>query len=117
METKNNIGNNVNHPSHYGGENNPYETIKVLKAWGLDGDAYLWNAVKYLSRAGHKENNSLLQDMMKARWYIDYKIKLLQGYADSLQTKRTVKATPKCSCNCKECDDKHQCDYNGEEMS
>ena len=25
----------VNHPSHYGGENNPYEAIKVIEAWDL----------------------------------------------------------------------------------
>src|SRR5690348_3579146 len=38
----------VNHPSHYGSEDNPYEAIKVIEAWGLgfcDG-----NAVKYLCR-------------------------------------------------------------------
>lgn len=27
---------NINHPSHYGGEGNPYEAIKVIDAWGLD---------------------------------------------------------------------------------
>ena len=41
----------VNHPSHYGGEDNPYEAIKVIDAWDLDKDFYLGNAVKYLSRA------------------------------------------------------------------
>ena len=26
----------VNHPQHYGGEDNPYEAIKVIEAWDLD---------------------------------------------------------------------------------
>jgi hypothetical protein len=25
----------VNHPTHYGGEDNPYEAIKVIDAWDL----------------------------------------------------------------------------------
>lgn len=44
---------NVNHPSHYGGDT-AHETIKCLEAWGLEGDALLWNAAKYISRAGKK---------------------------------------------------------------
>jgi len=77
METLDNIKKNTDHPSHYGGADNPYEAIKVLHEWGLDKDAYLWNTGKYLSRAGHKDGNSLLQDLTKARWYLDYKIRLL----------------------------------------
>jgi hypothetical protein len=38
----------VNHPNHYGGEENPYEVIKVCEAWDLDKDAYLFNVVKRL---------------------------------------------------------------------
>ena len=66
----------VNHPQHYGGENNPYEAIKVIDAWGLDNDFYLGNAVKYLSRAGKKDNT--VQDLKKAIWYIEKKIEKLQ---------------------------------------
>jgi hypothetical protein len=64
----------VNHPSHYGGADNPYETIKVIQAWGLDFE--LGNAVKYISRAGKKGNE--LVDLKKARWYLDCKIELLE---------------------------------------
>jgi hypothetical protein len=64
----------VNHPSHYGGKDNPYETIKVINAWKLD--FYLGNAVKYISRAGKKESE--LVDLKKARWYLDCKIELLE---------------------------------------
>ena len=45
----------VNHPSHYGGKDNPYEAIKVIDAWNLD--FCLGNVVKYISRAGKKGNN------------------------------------------------------------
>ena len=44
----------------------------------MDKDAYLWNVGKYLSRAGHKDGNSQLQDLTKACWYLDYKIRLLE---------------------------------------
>lgn len=78
METLDEIKKNVDHPSHYGGADNPYEAIKVLREWQLDKDAYLWNVGKYLSRAGHKDGNSQLQDLAKARWYLNYKIRLLE---------------------------------------
>ena len=43
----------VNHPKHYGGENNLYEAIKVIDAWELGFS--LGNTVKYISRAGKKK--------------------------------------------------------------
>jgi phosphatidylserine/phosphatidylglycerophosphate/cardiolipin synthase-like enzyme len=64
----------VNHPPHYGGADNPYEAIKVIEAWGLG--FCLGNAVKYISRAG-KKTDPALQDLKKARWYIDREIQLL----------------------------------------
>jgi hypothetical protein len=60
----------VNHPPHYGGANNQYEAIKVIEAWQLD--FCLGNVVKYISRAGKKDD--MLQDLKKAKWYIDRKI-------------------------------------------
>lgn len=68
----------VNHPSHYGGENNPYEAIKVIEAWDLG--FHLGNVIKYVSRWGEKQNaeNDLLQDLKKAKWYLDRKIELME---------------------------------------
>lgn len=66
----------VNHPSHYGGEDNPYEAIKVIEAWDLDNDFYLGNVIKYISRAGKKD--ATLQELEKAKWYLDRKITRLQ---------------------------------------
>lgn len=62
----------VNHPQHYGGEDNPYEAIKVIEAWDLD--FHLGNTVKYISRAGKKGTDKELQDLKKALWYLERKI-------------------------------------------
>lgn len=59
----------VNNAPHYGGVDNPYEVVKVLEAWGLDAESYLWNTVKYIARCFHKGNT--IQDLKKARYYLD----------------------------------------------
>jgi hypothetical protein len=68
----------VNHPQHYGGDTT-YETVKVLEAWQTP-EAFRgglrFNSVKYLSRAGKKGNE--LEDLRKARWYLDKEIALLE---------------------------------------
>ena len=66
----------VNHPNHYGGVNNPYEAIKVIDAWNLD--FCLGNTVKYISRAGKKDDNSEIQDLEKAQFYLNHRIKQLK---------------------------------------
>lgn len=60
----------VNHPRHYGGADNVYETIKVIEAWGLGFT--LGNAVKYISRAGKKDGSreGMIEDLRKAEWYL-----------------------------------------------
>jgi hypothetical protein len=68
----------VNHPNHYGGENNPYEVIKVCEAWGLDKDAYIFNVVKYVARAGKKDQAKELEDLRKAAFYLNRRIKNLE---------------------------------------
>lgn len=68
----------IDHPLHYGGDTT-YEVIKVLVAWGLDRDFALGNAVKYVARAGKKED--LLEDLRKARWYLDWKIGRIESAA------------------------------------
>jgi hypothetical protein len=76
MNTKNEM---VNHPNHYGGENNPYEVIKVCEAWDLDKDAYLFNVVKYVARAGRKDKLKEIEDLEKAAFYLERKIKNLKN--------------------------------------
>jgi hypothetical protein len=70
--------NMVNHPSHYGGEENKYEVIKVCEAWHLDKDAYLFNVVKYVARAGKKDPQKELEDLKKASFYLNRKIQNLE---------------------------------------
>ena len=67
----------VNHPEHYGGEDNMYEAIKVIEAWELD--FHLGNTVKYISRAGKKGSDKELQDLKKALWYLQRKIDNLEN--------------------------------------
>ncbi len=76
----------VNHPSHYGGDT-VYEHVKVAEAWGLDSDAHLYNATKYICRAGKKilgqrgEAQALLEDLEKAQWYLNRRVENLRRLA------------------------------------
>lgn len=72
----------VDHPKHYGGENDPYEHIKVANAWGLNYE--LGNATKYICRAGRKPGTSTLEDLKKARFYLDYEIQKLEKKAGTV---------------------------------
>lgn len=71
----------VDHPSHYGGKDNPYEAIRVIEAWNLG--FCLGNTVKYISRAGKKNDNSELQDLKKAKWYLDRRIAQIEQGAEA----------------------------------
>lgn len=57
-------------PDHYstGAGIDPWQ---VWDAFGLDKDAYLANAVKYILRAGKKDIAPRLDDLIKARNYIN----------------------------------------------
>lgn len=61
----------INHPLHY--TFSKYEVIDVIEEWKLD--YHLGNVVKYIARSKHKGNE--LEDLKKARWYLDRKIDLL----------------------------------------
>lgn len=67
---------NVDHPQHYGGDT-AYEAIKVIEAWRLG--FCLGNALKYTCRAGKKHGATVLDDLRKARWYIDRQISQLEN--------------------------------------
>jgi hypothetical protein len=62
----------VHHPDHYGGKENPYEVIKVIRAWNLSFS--LGNAVKYIARAGKKDPSKRIEDLHKAMWYLQEEI-------------------------------------------
>ena len=67
----------VKNPDHYGGASNPYEAIKVIEHWNLD--FHLGNTVKYISRAGKKDPTKEIEDLKKALFYLDRKIKNLEN--------------------------------------
>lgn len=57
----------VDHPDHYGGADNPYEAIKIIEALGLgfsDG-----NVIKYIVRWREKGG---VDDLKKALWYLNH---------------------------------------------
>jgi len=68
----------VDHPNHYGGGDNPYEVIKVLEAWQRDfGLGWtLLTAIKHIAR--YKNKGRPIQDLKKAKWYIDWVITQLE---------------------------------------
>ena len=63
----------VDHPSHY--NRGKYEAIDVIEDWNLGFN--LGNAVKYISRAGHKDD--IIQDLKKAKWYLGREIQRLEN--------------------------------------
>jgi len=63
----------VDHPQHY--IFGKFEVIDVIEDWGLD--FHEANALKYIARAKHKGHE--LEDLKKARWYLDRRIQKLEG--------------------------------------
>lgn len=61
----------VNNPSHYT-DGRRLETIEVIEDWALDH--HLACCLKYISRAGRKEDTSMVQDLEKAVWYLRRRI-------------------------------------------
>lgn len=52
------------------------QPIEVIEAWELGFHAGA--ALKYLARAGYKPGASALEDLRKARWFIDRLIELAE---------------------------------------
>lgn len=67
----------VDHPAHYGG-NVEHEHVKCMIAWGLVTNAFLYNCTKYIYRLGRKDIAHPLEDLKKARWYLDKAIEQLE---------------------------------------
>ena len=63
----------INHPAHY--NMGKYEAIDVIEDWGLGFN--LGNVVKYISRAGHKDD--ILQDLKKSLWYLQREIQRIEN--------------------------------------
>ncbi len=66
----------VHHPAHYTTHPSGVECISIVEHMTF----CVGNAVKYLWRAGNK--GDVLQDLEKARWYIDREIGRLRTVQD-----------------------------------
>jgi len=71
----------VNHPSHYASDSG-LEAIEVIEAF-FHENAFLANTFKYIARAGKKGGEAKrLEDLTKARWYLEREIKLEEAHED-----------------------------------
>lgn len=68
----------VNKPSHY--QFSKYEPVKVIQAWDLS--FCLGNVVKYIARAGRKDSTKLIEDLEKAKRYIELELENLREQND-----------------------------------
>lgn len=72
VERKFEVSDAVNHPQHYNSHPSGIECIDVVEHLTFN----VGNAIKYLWRAGLKD--AAIQDLKKARWYIDREIQRLE---------------------------------------
>lgn len=63
----------VNHPKHYTSHPSGVECITVVEHMTFNNG----NCIKYLWRAGLKDSNPMIEDLKKARWYLDREIQRL----------------------------------------
>ena len=64
----------VSHPAHY--TDGKIEVIDFIEDKGLN--FHRGNAVKYIARAGKKDPTKEIEDLKKARWYLDREIDRLE---------------------------------------
>ena len=64
----------VNHPAHYL-KDSGHEVIDVILSRKLNFP--LGNAIKYIARAGRKNPNKIIEDLEKAKFYINYEIEAI----------------------------------------
>jgi hypothetical protein len=65
----------VDHPKHYNLHPSGIECIEIVRHM----DFLLGSAMKYLWRAGLKAEEATVKDLKKAIWYIEDKIKMIEG--------------------------------------
>ena len=73
MELEKQTDDPVNHPAHYTGHPSGIECIQITRWMNFN----MGNVIKYVWRAGNKGN--ALEDLKKARWYLDDEIKRREG--------------------------------------
>jgi len=70
----------VDHPDHYNQHPSGIECIDVIEHMAFN----IGNAIKYMWRAGLKNDNEHEQDLRKAIWYIEREIERLNKLKGSI---------------------------------
>lgn len=76
----------VNRPAHY--TDGKIEVIDFIEDKKLG--FCLGNAVKYISRAGKKDPEKEVEDLQKAAWYINRRIKELTGQTEEVPERKGI---------------------------
>lgn len=78
------LSNQTPHSEHY--QRSTIEPWDVVDAWFVDFPScpstayYLGNALKYMARAGHKEEQSIVKDLEKCLAYVKKALEVERGY-------------------------------------
>lgn len=65
----------VNRPKHYAQHPSGIEAIEITRHMNFN----LGNVIKYIWRHGHKAEDTAVQDLQKALWYLQDEIKRLSN--------------------------------------
>lgn len=85
--------NAVNHPSYYQGK---IEVIDFIEDKHLGFN--LGNCIKYIARAGKKNPEKRIEDLKKARWYLNREIGNMEKEREISEIKKESKWMPNTEC-------------------
>ena len=74
-----NVSSTLSRPAQYGGENNPFEAIKIIHHYNLNFN--LGNIIKYTLRCGKKDE--AIKELEKIKQYADFEIQRLNKTIDN----------------------------------
>lgn len=72
----------VNHPAHYTSDPSGIECIQITRHRNFN----VGNAIKYLWRAGLKDQDTHAQDLRKAIWYIEDEMSRINNAPEQADT-------------------------------
>lgn len=80
----------IKHPKHY--NQGRIEVIEFIEDKNLG--FHRGNAVKYISRAGLKDPSKEIEDLEKAKWYLDREIERLRAKKENREPSRPNAMSP-----------------------
>jgi hypothetical protein len=81
----------INSPAHY--VKGKIEVIEAIEDWGLN--YHRGNCIKYIARAGKKDATKEIEDLGKAKWYLEREIERLQAVKEGRDPVRPNDMNPK----------------------